>query len=201
MCDYCEPTEEQLLDWAVEEDAEDPGSYQLRHRDALAWIELKNHVENRGGRLEKSFDDHGGVTPAQWWTLFNIWDLTPEECFAPDWDATFEQKREVQDVQLLGGDTRPILTSHQIYLQLSAQSARSVQWIYENTSRGVVIGPGYFQTEPTVLRVPIRKSRLDSYGEKNDRYRLSVLSKHCPPVAGRFACWLPSLLGYQEGSL
>lgn len=103
--EYYEPSDEEMLTMAIEDDAEDARSEQLALRQKRRWTEFEDRVASRFQVADRDFDNDTGVFPAQWWDLYCMYPkMTPEDIFAPDWEPSTPTRFEAQEVHSWMGD-------------------------------------------------------------------------------------------------
>jgi hypothetical protein len=211
--DYPELTDEELLAIAVTDDADDAlytsAAGPLWQRQQANFAEIKNELTRRYNRLIEDFDNHQVARVAQWWDLVSIHDLNATQMFEPDWEADIRSSTDYSDLNVWSArsDFVRLVTDYQVWLQFRATSERAHRWIRENFSGSVLEKKnGYWLAESDLIRFPIQFSM--TYWDDRDlpvstakglNLGISVMSQYCPPVAGRWACWLPSLAGYEAG--
>lgn len=203
--DYYEPTEEEQLEAAIEDDAYDPEDQWLLRRQQERWQVFTDRVEQRNRQLEEGFDKPVATRVAQWWELHCMYPRTIEQIFAPHWEVQHDTVQDIQDVHSWGNDIVRTFRDYTIWFKVRATSPAAEHWIHQHFS-----GPNLGQykvgsamlVEPTAMRIRIFSYALHGLGgrdfnEPPNRYAL--MAPEPPPVAGS-GVWLPSLQGYADGA-
>lgn len=207
--DYYEPTEEEQLDTAVYDDASDPDSNELMHRQNERWEQFLADRKMRADRVDKDLKAalHGrGWKVPTWWELWQPPLLGEAEQAVHRWimqgNLHYETRLETQDVYAGGGmplrvlpvayhqylDFYPIMDQHLRDLPRLDLLPRLTQGKTQLTSNDFVGDWGWWDQNKHRFRSRAWGAR-EIRDEQGDQVSVAVLIKEPPPYGN----WMPVL--------
>lgn len=201
MSDYCdwdyyEPSEEQQLEWAVYDDAEDPDSHRLQHRQDERWADFLERNKLAAKQAQDYLDRarkariHRTVT---WWELWHpLLDPTGDR-LTKHGALSFSEEIKTRDVCSWGNEQAyTLLDSCQKWLNfapvtdphLGFPDLRVFPKLYEYAAGNAGDPNGYWDREQRRFRSKVHgiKTTEDQLGN-----RLAIMVEEPPP----YGHWMP----------